>query len=298
MESINSSYLDSSLGGIHISEYNYYCRDLLRQALRHRKSDHHPVNVNFGPSKVNFDNSLRTINIDTQIEHTLVIPGTTSLGKQPKVMIGNIPIEESQEKYLIRLDQYDYYKNLDGIIEYSAPNICNIQSIDDEDLKLYASKCKLVAPLLYQENFNDNNREGIFTIGSLSPRRQDFLQSTGIENISNIFSKQDLINFYSKKRILVNIHQTNHHRTFEELRVLPALSQGLIVISEDVPLKEEIPYHESIIWANFNDMKEVISDTSKNYNNLRKKIFTEELNDLFKKLRVNNINNINDLIFF
>lgn len=63
------------------------------------------------------------------------------------------------------------------------------------------------------------------------------------QNINNCFEKRGLRDLYRKTKILINIHQTNHHDTFEELRVLPALQNGVIVISETSLLQTEIPYH-------------------------------------------------------
>ena len=97
-------------------------------------------------------------------------------------------------------------------------------------------------------------------------------------------------------RILVNVHQTDHHHTFEELRVLPALCNGVLIISEEVPLKEEIPYSESIIWSSYDRLPETIEKVKENYDYYYKKIFTEKLHSDLVKLQEDNLKNIKDII--
>ncbi len=64
---------------------------------------------------------------------------------------------------------------------------------------------------------------------------------------------------------MINIHQTDHHDTFEELRCLPALLCGCIIISEDSPLKEHIPYNKYIIWTTYDRIIETVTDVLNNY---------------------------------
>lgn len=65
-------------------------------------------------------------------------------------------------------------------------------------------------------------------------------------NINNCFEKENLKELYKNTKIIINIHQTEHHHTMEELRVLPALLCGAIVICEKSPLTHMIPYNDYI----------------------------------------------------
>lgn len=74
------------------------------------------------------------------------------------------------------------------------------------------------------------------------PRRNALIQkikNTSLKhsNINNCFEKEKLKKLYQHTKVMINIHQTDHH-TFEELRVLPALQCGVIVICEKSDQKE------------------------------------------------------------
>jgi len=281
--------------GIHTDEYYFYCCELILQCLKERK-DSEAVNVIFGPQQINIENNLRTVRLDIQPEHTLVKKGGRSVTEKIE---GNIPVTNRDEKYLVRICNFDYYKSLDGVIEYSIPNIINMQTCDSTKICEYANKCKYIAPSLYNDNLENKNRKGTFTLFSLgaSPRRDEFLKTTGVENISGVFFAKDLINIYRSKAIMINIHQTNHHHTFEELRVLPALSQGVVVVAEDSPLKEHIPYSDSIIWSSFKNVKDVVRDVENNYEKYRKKLFSTKFVDTLQQLRRDNVVNMKELIW-
>jgi hypothetical protein len=78
---------------------------------------------------------------------------------------------------------------------------------------------------------------------------------------------------YRDTRILVNVHQTDHHHTFEELRVLPALLCGVVVVSETVPLREEIPYHDFIVWCDYDQIIDTVRAVRDDYESYRRKMF-------------------------
>ena len=92
---------------------------------------------------------------------------------------------------------------------------------------------------------------------------------------------------------MVNVHQTDHHHTFEELRVLPALLNCVIIISEDVPLKESIPYGEYIIWCTYDEIPAKTLEVINNYTYYFDKLFTNGNIDVI----LNNINTNNLKVF-
>ncbi len=61
-------------------------------------------------------------------------------------------------------------------------------------------------------------------------------------NYKGIHSREDMMALYDSKAILINIHQTPHQHTMEELRLLPALLRGLVIVSEENPLIKHVPY--------------------------------------------------------
>ena len=99
---------------------------------------------------------------------------------------------------------------------------------------------------------------------------------------------EKLREIYDFSKILINIHQTDTNHTFEELRVLPALSRGVIIISELSPYIDEIPYWEFIIWSEYDKLCETVLDVIKNYEYYQKKLFNNKLNDILIKIKKDN----------
>jgi hypothetical protein len=95
---------------------------------------------------------------------------------------------------------------------------------------------------------------------------------------------------------MVNVHQTDHHHTFEELRCLPALMNGVIIVSEDVPLKEKIPYGNSIVWAKYEKLADKVKEVQDNYEDYYRKIFTEDLRKTIHTLHENNVAQFQNMI--
>jgi len=278
-----------------IQEYYNYSTNLLKAWLAKANTSY---NIILGNYYYNFNNNNnKTFKIDIQCEHTLVKVGGRSV---QQLIYGNVPYEEGT--YLIRVDNFDYYNSLDFIIEYSLPNLYNIST--NNSLKTYLDKNIYIAPLLFDTNFISFERTNIITMftDNSNQRRSDILQQLKNNNInytavSNCFTNECLFNVYKKAKILVNIHQTDHHHTFEELRVLPALLNGVIVISEEVPLKEKIPYQEYIIWASYNNIAEKTKEVADNYNYYFNKIFNNiNLENIIKGLQELNSNCFNKLL--
>jgi hypothetical protein len=163
------------------------------------------------------------------------------------------------------------------------------------------NKCIYISPLLYPlYKLKDNRNINCLTtfINKEEPRRKKLLLNilnNNIEhiNINNCFDTESLENLYKKTKIMVNIHQTDHHHTFEELRVLPALLNGIIVICEDSPLKENIPYNKYIIWTNYDNIIETIIDVQNNYDIYYDKIFNNI--EIDKTIEIMKYNNSTDL---
>lgn len=97
---------------------------------------------------------------------------------------------------------------------------------------------------------------------------------------------------YRNTKILINIHQTIYHHTFEEIRCLPALFNGVIVISEISPLHKLIPYNELIIWCEYDNIFEKTKEVLDNYEKYYSLIFTANNINILKNLHINNIKTI------
>jgi hypothetical protein len=213
-----------------------------------------------------------------QIEHTLVKQGARDCeGALP----GHIPIADGSGTYLVRLANPSRLQNADVVIEYSLINQFNIQK--NSQLASYAVKAFCISPTIYslhEESLIASSKRQLSTITLFGnpnePRRKEFLNrlaSLGVEsqNINNVYD--DVENLYRNTKILINIRQTDHHDTFEELRVLPALQCGVIVISERAPLIEKTYYSKYILWGELDELPALALDVQQNYDFWHQKIF-------------------------
>lgn len=228
------------------------------------------------------------------IEHTLVRPGGRNTENAVK---GNIPVvgigEEKRENYFVRIDKYPLLQKKHIVIEYSNPNIINVR--ESGIFRDFLDKMVYISPLIYEPRFGDTESRSINClttfINTNEPRRRALLTKAGsqILNVNNCFNRYELQKLYSKTKVMINIHQTDHHHTFEELRVLPALCCGVIVICERSPLSENVPYHEFVIWADYGEVLEKAREVLENYEECYNFIFGgEKLRQLIEKMEKDN----------
>jgi hypothetical protein len=278
-----------------VREYYNYIFSLITQIIHEFDLS---INILLGNQQQNFDNFVelknnKTIKIGINYEHTLVKKGGRDTFNAPT---GNINTNDG-DNYLVRIDNFDKNKLNNIIIDYSIPNIINIR--ESNLFKEYTEKNIYIAPVLYEKKWGKKERDiNCLTtfINTNEPRRHNLLNEIKNKkilhsNVNNCFESKELENLYLNTKILINIHQTDHHHTFEELRVLPALLCGVIVICEDSPLKEQIPYHEYIVWANYENILNKTIEVSENYNFYYNKIF-ENKDDTISILHETNYNNL------
>ena len=259
---------------IEIREYYMYVVNLFKAAISKLSLN---SNFIFGNYPHDFGNEFKTLRLDIQNEHTLVKQGGRDSAGAPagKIKLGD-------DFYLVRIARSDYLRGLDGVIEYSQPNIENIrQSGLFND---YLEKVVYIAPLIYDLpvlNFEQEKKYPCITLfgDPEEPKRKDFLQrlrehEVESSNINGIFGKDELRQQYAETGIMVNIRQTLHHDTLEELRILPALLNGVIIISEDVPLREKVPYNEFIIFSDYDSIPAKIKYVQENYAAIWRHIFS------------------------
>lgn len=276
---------------IYLREYYLYCVDLWRTALARVDA---PLNVVFGDYPVDFGNDRRSVRVDLQYEHTLVKPGgRDSEGSVP----GRIPIGDGGGGgYLVRLARRPYLESLDTVVEYSLPNLVNVRT--SQAFPAYLRKAVYIAPLLYDAELAPRPRDiDVVTLihDVAQPRRKRFFEQARaarlpLRNVRGKFDKHALRALYDRTRILVNLRQTDHHDTLEELRILPALLRGVIVVSEDVPLRDEVPYHRAVVWARYADLVETARDVLARYEQYRARLFDDpSLGAVLQRLREDNL---------
>ena len=298
IEKCNESYVsyvdDYSLS---VREYYLYCVNLFKEIL---SNNNYNVNIIFGDFYVDFNNDFKTIKIDIQYEHTIVKPGGRDVNRAP---FGNIKLNENTN-YLVRIDNFNYFNKLDLIIEYSIPNIINIQKSNLYDE--YQKKIIHIYPTIYDKIDGVECKKNLDVITTFQniyePRRFNLLRNclnSGIDvkNINNCYGEDNIKKVYEQTKILINIRQTDYHDTLEELRILPALLNKCVIISEYAPLIENIPYSKFIIWSKYEDMITTIKKVQENYNQIYNDIFNNsEYYTMIENLKQNNKNNIKNIL--
>jgi len=287
---IHNSYL------YYIDKYNlindYYQNiiELIKKILYNNKQLE--INIIFGNTNGRFNNNNKTIRINLNWEHTLVKQGGRSSANSQIGVIKDV----NNNNYLVRIYRYSELINSDIIIDYSVPNICNVGM--SNLFKEFSKKHIYIYSSIYESYFIKENRNitTLTTFVSINePRRRALLEKIKQNNmphtnVNNCFDKNDLKNLYKNTKIIINIHQTNHHDTFEELRVLPALQCGVIVVCENSPLSELIPYNDYIIWSSYDKILDKVNEVIENYDYYHNLVFVEK-----KKISIDfdSLNSIN-----
>jgi len=276
--------------------YYIYISELLKKILNNNNNivkNIYLLDENF--KYINIDNSNNII-IRINYEHTLVKKGGRSCSYEtPEGIIK----DKNNNNYLVRINEYNELNNSNIIIDYSIPNIYNVKN--SNIFNEFSEKHTYIYPSIIENiYFNKENRNIISLttfINIEEPRRKTLLENikkTNINhiNINNCFTKDGLNFLYKNTKILINIHQTDHHDTFEELRVLPALQCGVIIISEYSPLSELVPYNDYIIWCSYDDIIKKTIDVINKYDYYHNMIFKKEKNKRLEEFDNENYNNL------
>lgn len=272
-ENINNSALmyDANFEGLITNYYNYII-ELIKNILKNNQLN---INIMIGEQNAIFNNNNnKTCIISINYEQSLV-KGNSYV---KNVLHGKVSlIDNPADTYLVSLGVIDKNTKSNIIIEYSIPNIINIKTSGHYDE--YSKKLVYISPCLYDFYNSKENRtlDCLTTFVNMNDRRNTLITNlinNNIKhtNVNNVFESNALKDIYYKTKVIVNIFQSNSHHTFAELRVLPALLCGVIIVSEDVPLRKKIPYHKYVIWTTFenisNKVKEVLNNYDKYYNDI------------------------------
>ena len=223
----------------------------------------------------------RPKSIYIQDEHTLVLPG----GRDIPLMstMGSIKSRDKSCNYMVRLCSYEKAIQSDYIIDYAVPNVINLRNsrfgskLHSKVLYAPSIPSTFYAPTSMVErshelitNYNDpfQSRRSLFV---------SHLKNLNlpVRNITGTIGEQANLQLYADTKILINVHQTDHHHTVEEFRILPALSQGCIVISEWCPLICSLPYAPFIIWSDYDELPLKVNDVIKRYHYYYHKIHAD-----------------------
>ena len=276
---IHSSHLISQKKfDVGLQDYYHYLLKLFARALSEQPS----LQVNIAFELSDFPGQFKGTQVQQvclQIEHTLVKPGGRG-SESAQAGVIPIPGDLMGRTYLVRLAHLEKLQAADLIIEYSRSNIRNLKA--SQQFPAILQKMVSIAPTLYPLlTTNPSNSHRSIACATLfrnmnEPRRKLFFegllaQQVPVQNVNNVFDHIE--NTYAQIKVLINIRQTDHHDTLEELRVLPALRCGVIVISESVPLMKECRYSDFILWGTLEELPNIVKDVLANYDAYYQRIF-------------------------
>lgn len=216
-------------------------------------------------------------------EHTVVLPGGRSVN--PGTLQGNIPSFQKNSAYLVRLVDVSGFKNADLIVLYSFLDFLNVWLSGLFSDELVARMVYVPAlPFTFSPSRGSHSRyKVITTIYNLKLNVDDHRGSILLQLIKDapylqlenhkFSSFLELESLYDDTMILLNLHQTPHHHTPEELRILPALQLGVVVICEWSPLHHLMPYHEFVVLATRDEIVKKTIDVFHRYSYYHQLIF-------------------------
>ncbi len=235
----------------------------------------------------NFNNKNKKIQININYEHTLIKDQATIEAPKSKVVYNN-------ENYLVYFKNFKNLEKSDILLDYSLPNLYNVRTCSYYD---YMSKKHLyIAPNLYDNlhiEHKNRNINSLTTFLNVFGKRKAFLNNIKKNNlkhsnINNCFKKTEIQKLYQNTKILINIHRRYDAHSFEELRCLPALQNGAIVVSEKSPLTNLLPYNKLIIWEDYDNIIDKVKHILNNYDKYYKHIFCEKNINILKNIEYGN----------
>lgn len=116
-------------------------------------------------------------------------------------------------------------------------------------------------------------------------------------NTPKLWGESIYSNFYSKTKILLNVHANQENRVLEEIRVLPAILSKAIVISEKSCYSELLPYKDYIIWVDYENIYSTIKDVLTNYSHYYNKFFSNtNVQEILYNLKRESISSLKTLL--
>ncbi|QBB69688.1 hypothetical protein ELE36_04485 [Pseudolysobacter antarcticus] len=257
---------------VYVRAYYCYCVALFRNTLQRRPQAVHLV---FGDYPLG-DCALPLRRIAFQIEHTLVKPGG---GDSDGAPVSATPLPHGEGRYLARLLHRPALVAADLVLDYSHANFLHLRDAGGFDDLL--THIAVIAPLLHEHCFTRDGRDqSSLTLFSDAGegRRGRFLAAARarglpIDNLKRCFDSDALQAQYRRTRVLVNVHRSDHNDTIEELRILPALQSGVIVVSEDGPLRHTLPYARFIVWTHYDMLVEQVASVLRDYDIWHARLF-------------------------
>lgn len=256
-----------------------------------------PLHIVFSESLSESSDVSHTLAVN--VEHTVVAEGSYESIEAPHYLV-----EYNGRKYHVRLLSAERVaRRATALLDYSAANVTHVaESALYPEVSLrhryVASAIFGNAPLALHTGTRRHGSLSTFVVTTENPRRGPFLSrmpSTHI-NETGVWGKGALRQLYLETKVLVNVHQTDFHRTLEELRVLPALLCGVIVVSEAVPLEHTVCYRDAVIFEELEEIPNRVREVLENYEEWHDRLFNKENVEILSRLHDQNRETLDELL--
>jgi hypothetical protein len=199
------------------------------------------------------DTGVKTdIKIGFQVEHQIYEDKTTG-------------------SYYPFFNNYEPIYNNDIIIEASSTNFesCKLHVNDD----IFLKKLIYIPSLIYDFPKLGTNSERIKDVVSChhgNERRDIINKKYNIDSVGT-YDFEQIRKIYQNYKILINVHQTHNLSSMEDLRIWPALMNGILIVSEVGPLVEKTSYYNHIIWTKYDSIIDTVTNVLSDYDRIKQK---------------------------
>ena len=194
-------------------------------------------------------------------------------------------------------DNYiNFIKKALFVIDYSLANVIKLHTMGIEAYFLPYIRSTINKHINIDKIEKDID---VLFIGNLNQRRREWLKELSdlkcnIKIITNLFFEKS-IEYFARSKIILNVHYYDGNSILEVSRILPALENNCIVLSEasqDEYYNQE--YKDIIRITNIKNLKQDIIYLLNNYNTIQQQI----LNNFYQITTYYNIDDISELIRF
>ena len=280
----------------HAAEYFNYIGELVEEWQESHGYLGAPLDVVFSESLSESSDVSRTLAVNA--EHTVVAEGSSESIDAP-----HYHAQYNSRKYHVRLlSAKRIARRATALLDYSAANVAHVAEsglYPEVSLRhrYVASAIFGNAPLTLHTGTRKHDSLSTFVTAE-NPRRGPFLAKMPTTHINEtgVWGREALRALYMETKVLTNVHQTNFHRTPEELRILPALLCGVIVVSEPVPLEHTVCYRNAVIFEELEDIPRRVREVLENYDEWHARLFNKENVKILTRLHDQNRETIHELL--
>jgi hypothetical protein len=239
-----------------------------------------------------FNEILHNKSFNRPIKIFFLVEGTFVMSGCDDNTISQYPISPLDPNYRFRLISEHELKLCDVIVGYNEIDVRHFESLPvshpyRDFLKKFVYVPYLPVGIFDRSNLSlsTNNRDidvlTLFTNGSITcptrhQRRLFFekLHKTSFfsVNLSNVSDPSEMASFFSRSKVIIHVSQSLFHRNHSEISLLPALSYGVIVMSEKCAIHTQFKYSKFIIWSDYDSIIDTIQNVLSNYESYFTKI--------------------------